>query len=213
MGIERTPGIAGVLQRIQEIQRRFAPPQTGKSDLLRQVGQTGPAGQTDHIRQDALAAQSPAGSEKPDTSQFLALLNRYAATYGVDPALAEAVAQAESGLNPAALSEKGAVGIMQLMPSTAQELGVDPADPVENIEGGVRYLASMLQRYQGDVPLAVAAYNAGPGAVDRTGGMPPYPETHLYVRRVLEAYEQAAGRPKTSEGGLPEQQPGAQTDD
>jgi soluble lytic murein transglycosylase-like protein len=103
----------------------------------------------------------------------------------VDPRLAEAVAWRESGFNPAAVSPKGARGVMQLMPGTAQALGVDAGDPLANIEGGVTYLSRMIRRFGGDLSKAVAAYNAGPEAVDRYGGVPPYAETIAYVEAVL----------------------------
>ena len=111
---------------------------------------------------------------------------------GVDPRLLAALTQAESGFNPGALSGAGAVGLTQLMPGTAAGLGVDPTDPVANLEGGARYLAGQLDSF-GRVDLAVAAYNAGPGAVRQAGGVPDYPETQAYVRRVLGYYQQLGG--------------------
>ena len=107
--------------------------------------------------------------------------------YRVDPVLVEAVVATESGFDPAAASPKGAGGLMQLMPGTASTLGVvDRFDPRESIRGGVRHLRYLLERYQGSVALALAAYNAGEGAVDAHRGMPPYPETQQYVQRVLQ---------------------------
>ena len=111
---------------------------------------------------------------------------------GVDPRLLAAITRAESGFNPGALSGAGAVGLTQLMPGTAAGLGVDPTDPVANLEGGARYLAGQLDSF-GRVDLAVAAYNAGPGAVRQAGGVPDYPETQAYVRRVLGYYQQLGG--------------------
>jgi soluble lytic murein transglycosylase-like protein len=108
---------------------------------------------------------------------------------GIDPALAEAVAQQESGLDPNATSNAGAQGLMQLMPATAAALGVgDPYDARENAAGGVRYLRGLLARFDGNLRLALAAYNAGPGAVLRYGGIPPYAQTQRYVADVLAAY-------------------------
>ncbi len=106
--------------------------------------------------------------------------------HGVSAALVEAVVRAESGFDPKAVSAKGAAGLMQLMPQTASALGVlDRFDPRENIQGGVRHLRYLLARYRGSVAMAVAAYNAGEGAVDTHGGIPPYLETQQYVQRVL----------------------------
>lgn len=113
---------------------------------------------------------------------------------GIDPRLLAAVTQAESGFNPAAVSGAGAVGLTQLMPGTASGLGVDPTDPVANLDGGARYLAGQLDSF-GRVDLAVAAYNAGPGAVRQAGGVPDYPETQAYVGRVLAYYQQLGGTP------------------
>lgn len=112
------------------------------------------------------------------------MVTQEAQRQGVDPALALSVARAESNLNPAARSPKGAVGPMQLMPATAAGLGVDPTDTAQNIQGGVDYLKQQLARFQ-DPELAVAAYNAGPGAVQKAGGVPNYPETQAYVGKVM----------------------------
>jgi len=126
-----------------------------------------------------------------------ALIRRTARRYRVDPHLVKAVVAAESNFDALAVSEKGAQGLMQLMPATAKQMGVQsPFRPSENIQGGVRYLKTLLDRYD-DVDLALAAYNAGPVAVDRFGGIPPYPETETYVKRVLRFYREYR------EGGSP----------
>lgn len=105
--------------------------------------------------------------------------------FGVDEALLRAVVHAESAFNPNALSKKGAQGLMQLMPGTADDLGVDnPFDAIQNIRGGAQYLAQQLKNFQGDERLAMAAYNAGPGNVTKYGGVPPFDETQVYVSRV-----------------------------
>ena len=112
-------------------------------------------------------------------------INEAAKKYRVDPALVRAVIHAESAFKPGAKSKKGALGLMQLMPATAKDMGVINAlSPEENIHGGVRYLAWLLEENGGDTLLATAAYNAGPGAVKRHGGIPPYEETQTYVERV-----------------------------
>jgi soluble lytic murein transglycosylase-like protein len=127
----------------------------------------------------AAASQAPAAIES--------LIESTAARYGVDPALVTSVVANESGFDPSAISKTGAQGLMQLMPGTAAELGVaDPYDPAQNVDGGVRYLRALLDRFGGDARLAVAAYNAGPGAVERYDGVPPYAETQNYVKSVLD---------------------------
>jgi soluble lytic murein transglycosylase len=105
--------------------------------------------------------------------------------YGLEPSLVRAVISAESNWDPQAVSKKGAVGLMQLMPSTAREMKLDPFSPEENIEGGTRYLRYLLDRFDGNLDVALAAYNAGPSTVERAGGIPSITETRKYVRKVL----------------------------
>ncbi len=121
-------------------------------------------------------------------------LSAAAARAGLDPALVSAVIQAESGHDPAAVSAKGAVGLMQVLPETAALLGfAQVADPATNLEAGCRYLALLLDRFGGDAELALAAYNAGPGAVRRWGTVPPYRETREFVARVAAIYRELTG--------------------
>ncbi len=115
------------------------------------------------------------------------IITKYANQYNVSPNLVRAVITQESSGNVMEHSSKGAMGLMQLMPSEASTLGItDPYNPEQNIAGGTKLLSSLLQRFQGDVPLALAAYNAGPGAVEKYNGVPPYPETQHYVQRILQ---------------------------
>jgi soluble lytic murein transglycosylase-like protein len=124
-----------------------------------------------------------------------------AARYGVDRRLVEAVIRVESGGNPRAVSPKGAQGLMQLMPSRSVALGVtDAFDPRANLDGGVRHLRDLLQRYEGNVRLALAAYNAGEDAVRAHGGVPPYRETQEYVRKILALYTPATPAPPVKRG-------------
>lgn len=121
-----------------------------------------------------------------DPKEFESIISSCAMEYGVDKSLVKAVIQAESGYNPNAVSRKGAAGLMQLMPKTAQDLKVsDSLNPAENIRGGVRYLKFLLDTFKGDVAMALAAYNAGLAKVAKYGGIPPYEETRNYVTRVM----------------------------
>ncbi len=121
-----------------------------------------------------------------DLVQVQPLLKQASAEHGVKEDLLRAVMEKESGFRPCAISSKGAQGLMQLMPATAKELGVhDPFDPKENIFAGARFLRQLLDRYQGDVALALGAYNAGAGRVDRAGAVPAIPETRDYVTQIL----------------------------
>jgi soluble lytic murein transglycosylase-like protein len=128
---------------------------------------------------------------EPDTD-LGSTIDRVAREEGVDKNLVRAVIRTESDFDHEARSKKGAVGLMQLMPDTASELGVDPEDPRQNIKGGVQYLGKMMDRY-GNLEEALAAYNAGPAAVDEHGGVPPFGETQDYVKKVLSTFRQLKG--------------------
>jgi len=121
--------------------------------------------------------------------KYSKLIQKVAQNKGLDPELIQAVVEVESGYNPDAVSPKGAVGLMQLMPETGKKMGVkDPFEPLQNVEGGTLYLQQLLKKYGGRLQLALAAYNAGEKAVDRYKGIPPFPETQNYVRKVLKKY-------------------------
>ncbi len=136
-------------------------------------------------------APGPVRRGQPRPDALRRALRDAAEAAAISPELVGAVAWRESGLRADRVSAKGALGPMQLMPATARGLGVDPADARANLHGGAIYLAQMMKRYDGDLLRALAAYNAGPGAVDRHGGAPPYRETQAYVGAVLERLSQA----------------------
>lgn len=184
-------GLVGVIERMTEIQRRFQP--QAAEILKTKTNSTSFA----PLLQNQIEVPQPSGEEtliplpqkQTSSDNIEKMLYGAAQKYGVDPKLAIAIAKAESGLDPNVVSSAGAVGVMQLMPATAAGLGIrNIRDPRENIDGGVRYLKQMLDTFQGDVKQAIAAYNAGPEAVKKFGGIPPYAETQQYVQRVLTYY-------------------------
>lgn len=143
------------------------------------------------LEEYAAPAPEPARSTPASPPSASELIERAALRHGLPSGFLHSVAQAESGLRQEAVSSKGAIGVMQLMPATARELGADPNNLHENIDAGTRYLTNLLLKYQNDpyqVRKALAAYNAGPAAVDRHNGIPPYPETQRYVKKVIEQY-------------------------
>jgi soluble lytic murein transglycosylase-like protein len=139
----------------------------------------------------AAPALPPAPAASPDPRQ---LLDEAAGRYGVPAALLHSVARAESAYRTDAISPKGAIGVMQLMPGTAAELGADPHNPAENIDAGARHLRDLLERYDGSAHKALSAYNAGAGAVEKYKGVPPYAETVNYVHKVLNTYHSLSAR-------------------
>lgn len=194
----RLKGMANIeraMQKVVEIQKSFqniegAVAQSQSFQQALQVAQERPSTEGKPTETPP-AETSPKGTAPPDLERRLTKviaeeLNRSK----VDPALALAVMQVESGFDPNAVSPKGAMGLMQIMPSTGAELGVsnpqDLLDPQINARAGLKYLSQMLEKFGGDERLALAAYNAGPGAVQRYRGVPPYSETNAYVKRVMQ---------------------------
>lgn len=152
------------------------------------------------VESPSLTEARPVSEKVPTVKE---LLKRSAATHGLPEAFVASVAEAESAFQPDAISPKGARGVMQLMPGTAMALGVNPDEPAENIDGGAKLLRDLLLRYQNhpdQVRMALAAYNAGAGAVQKYGGVPPYRETTNYVERVLRRYREKQSATTTASG-------------
>jgi soluble lytic murein transglycosylase-like protein len=144
-----------------------------------------------YLREGPKAAPPAPSSEPPDAGWMNGYVDRFSRANDLPPALVHAIIKAESNGQRKAVSRKGAKGVMQLMPFTSKRLRVaDPFDPIENIEGGIKYIKELLVTFGGDLTNTVAAYNAGPAAVRKYGGVPPYQETRLYVRRVMGLYRQ-----------------------
>ena len=182
--------IAAVTRRIAEITQQITPPASQSVDGSSFSALVSAALGSD-ATQATVAQQSSAPA--PDIvppPQIEQLVNANAGAWGVDPALVKAIIANESGFDANATSKTGAQGLMQLEPSTAADLGVSNSyDPAQNVWGGTRYIRGLLDRFHGDMRLAVAAYNAGPQAVEKYGGVPPYAETQSYVQNVLGSYE------------------------
>lgn len=180
-----------VMGRITEIKKRFGlmrRPQSpaGPSEFQRRT-----EGLADTAKEAAVKTKGPDASmsAKMSVPEMREVARIAAVRNGVPPGLVDAVIQAESSYNPKAVSPRGAKGLMQLMPETAHVFGVeDPFNPKENIDAGVGLLKRLLGKYGGDYKKALAAYNAGEGAVDKNGGVPPYDETREYVNKVISLY-------------------------
>lgn len=171
---KRISDIIQILGTAQASTPSQAPALRARQELNRLMNWDGPLG--------ASPTQQTAKSS-PFASQLQALIKQESAHQQVAPHLVEALVKVESGGRSGARSSKGALGLMQLMPGTARTLGVNPLDPQENLSGGIRYLKAMARRF-GDLDLALAAYNAGPGAVEKYGGVPPYKETRQYIQKI-----------------------------
>jgi soluble lytic murein transglycosylase-like protein len=190
-------GPEAIMARMQEIKAKMAevfPEQlqtfiTGDSGLTGSIGSLGGANANKPF--DPLA---PGVSITGGDPQIRSMIEKAAGQAGIEPELLDALVASESGYDPNARSRAGALGLSQLMPGTAQSLGVtNPFDPWQNLQGGANYLSQMLKRF-GDKRLALAAYNAGPGAVEKAGGIPNYRETQSYVDKVMRLYEMRKGR-------------------
>ena len=179
-----------MLARIAELAPQAAPVAT---PAPAQTTTAAPTSFSSVLSQASTAATAPttAGTSGDQAAApYLDAIQKAGAANGVDPLLLQAVISQESGFNPNATSSAGAKGLMQLMPATAAGLGVtNPYDPTQSINAGARYLKTDLDRFGGDTSLALAAYNAGAGAVRSYGGIPPYPETQNYVKNILAHYE------------------------
>ncbi|AOP36657.1 lytic transglycosylase [Leptospira tipperaryensis] len=197
MRIEELPTVQSILNRIREIESL-------PNQFVRETpvpNQKTPTVDFDSILQAAQAKTNPVseteigrnvrGELKGVEPTLAEIIRKESEKNHLDPTLVQSVIKAESGFKTNAVSPKGAVGLMQLMPSTASLLGVDdPSDPAENVAGGTKFLSDLLNKYK-NLDHALAAYNAGPGAVDRYGGVPPYKETQKYVAKVKKFYEEA----------------------
>ncbi len=189
-------GLLRVIERIKEINSKFSHSSHSnevnrlnknfKDILLEEVEKNNNLELTQQKDNNSLVNTAKSNSINSKNEEIYSLVEELAKKYNISTDLIHAVIKAESNYNVNALSPKGAMGLMQLMPSTAIELGVkNPWDIKENLEGGIKYLSSLLMKYKGDLKLALAAYNAGPANVDSFSGVPPFQETNFYINKVL----------------------------
>jgi hypothetical protein len=183
-----------------------------KADVYRYVDENGVMCYTDaplNKKAERIMRTEPASPREPQGrsngarggTDFHGIVMDKASKYAIDPSLVHAVIKTESNGNPYAVSRKGAMGLMQLMPGTASDLEVrNPFDPEENIDGGTKYLRDLIERFRGDLTLALAAYNAGPKAVEKKGSVPDITETKQYVRKVLSLYNGDSYHPVPAAG-------------
>jgi soluble lytic murein transglycosylase-like protein len=183
MAQERSMSVETVGARLAEIDGLMAAVRTGTPGAAAPTTSFAQTLQTAQATTPVATAAASAGAGT--ATPYDAQISAAATQYGVDPALLKGLIRQESNFDPAARSPAGATGLTQLMPGTASSLGVDATDPTQAIDGGARYLKQQLDRFGGDAAKALAAYNAGPGAVAKFGGVPPYAETQAYVQKVL----------------------------
>jgi soluble lytic murein transglycosylase-like protein len=201
-------GDSAAVERVQQLEALIAQARTAAlgsaapSTELHAQAPTSFASALQSARTEAAGAGS-SEAEGGSSGNYDGLIQSAAAHYGIDPAVLHGLIQQESGFDPNSQSSAGAMGLTQLMPGTASSLGVsNPLNPAESIEGGARYLAQMMSQFGGNVRGALAAYNAGPGAVSKYGGVPPYAETESYVTKVLGYAESYRGsHPSTAASG------------
>jgi soluble lytic murein transglycosylase-like protein len=192
--------VEAAVARISEIQALLAQA-SGTQQIAQPASATSFQAQLQQASAPVAATSATTGG--PVDGQFSELINAAAQKHGIDPALLKALIRQESNFNPNARSPAGASGLTQLMPGTAAALGVtNPLDPAQAIEGGAKYLAQQLEAFDGDVRRALAAYNAGPGAVQRYGGVPPYAETQNYVRAVMGFADEYRRQSPPAAGGV-----------
>lgn len=182
-------GLNGILRQVSDLNKHIDDikkmPDQVEQDAKKSVEESIP--EFDQVFEEKM---NQSNLKNQSIDQYLRKVSR---SKGVDESLVRAVIQTESNFEPGARSQDGAIGLMQLMPETARELGIDnPENPRENIKGGVEYLGKMMDKYD-SLEEALAAYNAGPEAVDRHGGVPPFDETQNYVKKVLSTFRQLKG--------------------